>query len=88
MSRERNTLADLRASYYPPPTNALNAFALPEHPVRNALLDLYKPAPQHNALWDLRPKTEYDPGYYRTVPNGLLGYRQEWVPGYWRRRAF
>lgn len=76
MSPRRNTLADL----------LLHGYVPPERP-RNAFLDLCKPMPQHNALWDWRPKTEYVPGYYRTVPNGLFGHRLEWVPGYWRREG-
>ena len=74
----------------------------PQHsnPLGNALSDLYSPPGNSlgylekqpsifgNALsYDHRLKTEYVPGYNRTVPNGLLGYRQEWVPGYWRREG-
>lgn len=61
--------------YPPSPLNALARYA--SLPPANAL-----------AAWDWRPKSEYVPGYYRQVPYGLLGVRYEWVPGYWRRRAW
>ena len=75
MSPPRNRLAELLASNYPSQRNAL----YPQYePPRNALMD----------LWDHRPKTEHVPGYYRLVLNGLWGHRYEWVPSYWRRRAW
>lgn len=52
----------------PRPINALEQYAR----IANAL----NVTPQ--------PKTEWVNGYYRLVPNGLFGYRYEWVPGYWR----
>jgi hypothetical protein len=57
---------------------------------RNGLLDLarvLRPSPPLYAMADWRPKTEWVEGYWRRVPNGLLGYTQEWVPGYWRREG-
>lgn len=66
------------------PRNTLGLLA-PFHPPQPNALEPYSMA---NALLDWRPKTEYVPGYYRTVDLGILGYSYEWVPGYWRRRAW
>jgi hypothetical protein len=74
MSRERNTLADLLAKYSPPTYEPNAVYGAPFQAT--------------NSLYDWRTKTEYVPGYSRLVPNGLLGAQYEWVPGYWRRRAF
>ena len=81
MSPPRNTLAGLLADHYPTQRNALLDFA-PANPL--------SPQTLGNALMnrDPRPKSEWVSGYYHWVPNGLLGHRYEWVPGYWRRRAW
>jgi hypothetical protein len=51
----------------------------------NALYDYASRSPENNLLEYYRPKSEYVSGYWRRVPNHLLGSRLEWVPGYWRR---
>jgi hypothetical protein len=79
MGPRRNTLA----------TGLLEGLAPPPE-THNALFDLlteYKQRQPYNALCDLRPKTEWVNGHYRLVPNGLLGNKYEWVPGYWRREG-
>jgi hypothetical protein len=82
-------LGDDMTNYFDPKYDGvLNALtrSLPQPARRNALLDWYTP-PSNALSYDYRLKTEYVPGYNRTVPNGLLGYRQEWVPDYWRREG-
>jgi hypothetical protein len=58
-------------------------------PPRNAMLDMANAlrSPPSNAMYDWRPKTEWVAGYWRRVPNFLLGSTLEWVPGYWRREG-
>lgn len=62
----------------------------PLPPPRTALLDLYETAyqPPPRPWWLDPPKTEWVSGHYRRVPNGIMGYRMEWVPGYWRSTGF
>lgn len=77
MSRFRHT-----PPFAPARSNALGALfnTTPTYPTSP-----FTPAPR-NALMDVRPKTEYVPGYYRQVPFGLGG-GTVWVPGYWRREG-
>lgn len=76
MSHPRNTTAGL----LPLIPQYSNTFA-------DVVEALYPPRP-YNALWDWRPKDEWVSPHYKRVDHGLFGYTYEFVPGYWRRRAW
>lgn len=80
MSRLRNTTASPFVAERP------NALGAPFRPApTNYQIGPFIHASRH-ALLDVLPKSEYVPGHYRQVPHGL-GYRIEWIAGYWRREG-